>query len=276
MDFVIPLLQKNLITQALIEALNLFYSPRYIYIVTSVPTLNIEAKNIVLIDETTFFVKNYNLTKKELEKHYCYKDDQSREFGWWYQQLIKLGAGYQIEPISDPYIVWDSDLIPLKKWDIQAPDYKFAILQDKAKSEWNKEQYRLSIKDFIGLDALEPEAGTFIPHHFVFYKKVLNSMIPIDSPWPQTIVELSQKYYRFSEYKCTATYMAKHYPELLNYYPLHMYGSNGIRFRDYNTIIDKIKQIDQPINYDKLAQFVKRHFTQDLTYIQIEHLPEIA
>jgi hypothetical protein len=40
-------------------------------------------------------------------------NENSREFGWWYQQIIKLGAFLQIPNLSDPYIVWDSDLIPL-------------------------------------------------------------------------------------------------------------------------------------------------------------------
>jgi hypothetical protein len=276
MDFVIPLLQKNLITQSLIEAINLFYKPRHIFIVTSKPNILIDGPNIVLIDESVFFKENYNLTKTDIEQYYCFKDNQSREFGWWYQQLIKLGAVYQIPQISDPYVVWDSDLIPIIKWEIDSPDYKFALLQDKAKSEWNKEQYRLSIKEFIDLEASEPESGTFIPHHFVFHHKVLNVMLPKESDWIKKIIQLSQKYYRFSEYKCTATYMEKYFPQLLKYHEFDKYGSTGIRFREYNEIINKLLQIESPITYEKFLIFAQNNFPKDVSYIQIEHLPEIA
>ena len=79
-----------------------------------------------------FNEKQCRLHKNQIEKWYLYKDNLSREFGWWYQQIIKLGAVYIIKNISDPYIVWDADLIPIKKWDLypslELPYYKFAIL----------------------------------------------------------------------------------------------------------------------------------------------------
>jgi len=270
MDFVIPLRNNTIILSVLIEALKENYNPRTIYIITSEKPHQIDPC-VKYIDEQSFFQKNYNLTKQEIQAFYTYKDEQSREFGWWYQQLIKLGAVYQIDKLSDPYVVWDSDLIPLKLWPIEAPDYKFAILQEKAKSDWNKEQYRLSIKEFIGLEAIEPETGTFIPHHFVFHHCVLKQMIPINNQWIKTITSLSAKYYRFSEYKCVATFMNKFFPHLLNYYKFEEYGS-GIRYRDYNEIIDKLIDI-RPINYSKFKNFVKENYKVEPTYMQIEHLP---
>ena len=270
MDFVIPLRNNTLILSALIEALIKNYNPRTIYIVTSEIIENQDPR-VKSVDEHAFFQKNYNLSKQEIQTFYTYKDDQSREFGWWYQQLIKLGAVYQINALSDPYVVWDSDLIPLKYWPIEAPDYKFAILQDKAKSEWNKEQYRLSIKEFIGLEAIEPEKGTFIPHHFVFHHCVLEKMIPLHSNWIEKIMRLSNEYYRFSEYKCVATYMDKFFPHLLNYYKFEDYGK-GIRYRDCNEILDKLIEM-QPINYDKIKTFAKENYETEPSYLQIEHLP---
>jgi len=89
-------------------------------------------------------------------------------------------------------------------------------------------------------------------------------------------MQLSHKYYRFSEYKCTATYMHTYYPHLLKYHHFDKYGSKGIRIRDYNEIIDKLSHIEQPITYTKFLDFANRNFPKETNYVQIEHLPEIA
>jgi hypothetical protein len=63
---------------------------------------------IECIEEETFFQKNFGLTMDDIFSEYDYKrSGDQREPGWWMQQLIKLGAGTQIEGISSTYVVWD-------------------------------------------------------------------------------------------------------------------------------------------------------------------------
>ena len=59
----------------------------------------------------------------------------------WYQQLLKLGVPEGVPDISKFYVVWDSDLVPLRPWDLFVRDTKsgeplpcVAILQNTSKA----------------------------------------------------------------------------------------------------------------------------------------------
>jgi hypothetical protein len=263
-DFFIPLHRYHPLFQSCVEAIIQFYDPRTIYIVTSIPEIDKIKKCVPLwntgthtflcfINEDTFFQSTHSISKEEIKnKWYIYKDEQSREFGWWYQQILKLGAIKKIPQMSDPFIIWDSDLVPIQKWPIyptvQVPFFQFALLQEKEKSLFNKTQYNDSIFDLLKLPEISPSEskGTFVPHHFVFHHKVIHSLIDYietihhsseklekeRKTWIEIIVSLSKNYYRFSEYKSMATFMSFYFPELLHYHPFQEYGEKGIRIRD--------------------------------------------
>ena len=250
LDFVIPLKRNNAIIRTVIEGIISFYSPRTIYIITDLLS-NLEIKEhclywkkgntiIQTIDENVF-------QRGDLERMYSWIDEKSREFGWWFQQIIKLDAVNRIPNLSDPFVVWDADLIPLIKWDlynVETGEYQFAILQEKAKNEFNQEQYHSSIQQLIGLNSVEPlEKGTFVPHHFIFHHVVILELIERIGwvRWQDKIMALSETYYRFSEYKCVATFMQMYFPELLKYHSYEKYGEKGIRFRESLEIQEKIK-----------------------------------
>lgn len=304
LDFVIPVKCNNFIIRTVIECVTKHYRPRNIYIITS-PECILEIANqsrdwfnvvqnemealteIIYIDETQFFKDNYGLSKADIESMYTCIDEKSREFGWWYQQLLKLGSVKQIPDLSDPYVVWDSDLVSLEKWDIYptpcCDNYRFAILQESAKNDWNKQQYAASIKELIRLDALEPETGgTFVPHHFVFHHRVIHQLLDEISTsrqhWIERIMTLSATYYRYSEYKCVATYMATHFPELLHYHDFNTYGKTGIRYRECEKIAKLIQdqcQVSGGLSYIEFCSWVNNNNNFPATmpsYIQIEHL----
>lgn len=323
MDFVIPLHCMNPMFRSTIEAVSKLYSPEHIYIIT--PLCEIE--KIVLsewkmdntfihcISEELFFEP---ISKSDLEMMYTKKDENSREFGWWYQQILKMGAARQIVNLSDPYMVWDSDLIPIKRWEIypteEFPYHRFAILQKEARSEWNESQYEKSILKLIGMKTAAPEEGTFVPHHFIMYKSVLEELFehiergftslctyksPTKSenisnkddcyhalekceglnPWFMTIIQLSSEFWRFSEYKCIATFMTEKKPDLLKYHTFDKYG-NGFRFRDSKAIFDEIMEFVETndilyvsdVPYERLLEFVYKKWEDVPTYIQLEHL----
>ena len=171
-DFFIPLHRYHPLFQSCVEAIIQFYDPRTSYIVTSISEIHKIKKCVPLwntgtqtflcfIDEDTFFQSTYSISKEEIRnKWYTYKDEQSREFGWWYQQILKLGAIKKIPEISDPFIIWDSDLVPVQKWPIyptnQVPFFQFALLQEKEKSLFNKTQYNDSIFDLLKLPEISP------------------------------------------------------------------------------------------------------------------------
>ena len=297
-DFVIPVKCNNFMIRSVIEGIQLFYKPRFIYVISNIHEIEkikinykswlCEIKNIIFYSEETFFEKKYGLSRERIEKYYTCIDEKSREFGWWYQQLLKLGSLYQIEGISDPYIVWDSDLVSIKKWEIYPSDlslenFKFAVLQENAKNEWNRDEYARSAWELLGLNAVEPEdGGTFVPHHFVFHHEVIHKFLDHitnddkSCNWITRIMELSQKFYRFSEYKCIATFMINYFPHLFSYHPFEKYGKQGIRYRDWKEIVPFIKSqinIDESgLSFKDFCDFVNKNFVDYPSYIQIEHI----
>jgi hypothetical protein len=295
-DFVIPVKNINIIIRCVIESLIKNYNPSKIYIITSkinnvkliekIKKWNFINTEILIIEEEDYFMSKYGLSIENIKKWYNKKDESSREFGWWYQQILKLGAHYRINDLSDPYMVWDSDLIVLNKWNIypskECNYYKFAILQETAKNEWNKKEYKDSIYDLIGLEGIDPIEGTFVPHHFIIYHDVVKNMISSiknseDKTWIERIMRLSEKYYRFSEYKCLATYMYHNNTVLLKYHKYEDYGKDGIRYRENREIIDKIKnncEFDEELSYDQIINFVSKNYNNTVSYIQIEHVEE--
>jgi hypothetical protein len=321
-DFLIPLHRNHPLFQSCLEAIIKFYYPRNIYIITSILEIeklkicildwNIQSTELIFLEEEFFFYSKYNLSKKNIQDNwYTYKDEQSREFGWWYQQILKLGAAIIIPQISDPFIVWDSDLIPIKKWQIypteSLPFFHFALLQEKEKSSFNKSQYNASIYYLLKINEIFPEEekGTFVPHHFVFYHKVIHNFIrhieDIHNPftsfkkiilskinvkkktWIEIIMSSSKDYYRFSEYKNIATFMSFYFTHLLYYHPFKEYGEKGIRIRDTeeaHKFLEKIlkkntnKNNNESISYNDFCEFVFENYKEQdrPSYIQVEHL----
>jgi hypothetical protein len=286
LDFVIPVKKNNVLLRTVVEGIVFFYSPRTIYIIT-------DLRSTLEILEHSLFWKKGNtqiqtmdeslFEKDNLKSKYTWIDNKSREFGWWFQQIIKLDAVNRIPHLSDPFIVWDGDVIPLIKWDVydsKSREYRFAILQETAKNEFNRVQYHDSILSILGLETVEPmEKGTFVPHHFIFHHVVIRELVErMDSVnWQEKIMALSATYYRFSEYMLVATFMYYYFPELLKYYPFEEFGEKGIRFRESLEIQGKIRRIcdikEWGLGYEVFREFVKREFGQtEISYLQIEHV----
>ena len=98
-DFVIPLHRYHNMVRTVVEALHTFYNPRVIYMITPlkyVDEINTMSSNwnkntIIVLPEETFFIKNYGLSIDDIKNLFNNTlDERSREFGWWYQQIIKL------------------------------------------------------------------------------------------------------------------------------------------------------------------------------------------
>ena len=311
MDFVIPIKKIGLFTRAVLEGIILFYSPKRIIIVTNKHEINLLQKEIEIgvwkvegclfemIDEETFFEEHFGIHMEDLKREYSRykKDNQHREFGWWYQQFIKLGASSQVKDITEQYVVWDGDLIPLKKWDLsvfnpytQKTDYYVAILQEQSRSEFNESEYNRCIRHLLGVECARPPVkGTFIMHHMVFHKKyvleMLNNIIYENKLsygcWPLYFISLSHSFYRFSEYMLYASYMIKNHKNDFFYYPYKMFGHNGIRFRNTEEIIQSIcrffykegEKREKCFSYKEIELYFERQYViLPPCYVQFEHI----
>jgi hypothetical protein len=202
------------------------------------------------------------------------------------------------------------DLIATRRWklcelspDKQSVGYYIAILQGKAKSEFNTTQYALSMKYLTGFDPIEPSfsplsasttQGTFVAHHMVFNKqftKELLSLIAENSEfnrlWPLTIMCSSRKFYRFSEYKTYSSFMLRNHPSSFHYHDFSLFGDGGLRFRKAIPIIDDILShysfTNGGFSYQQIRAYVKNNWERLSTatnnpnrvfpaYIQLDHV----
>jgi len=296
MDFVIPLHQYHSMIRTTVEGIHQHHSPKKIYIITPEKYVqNIQllcnewSTTVIPIPEETFFMNNYELHINDIINLFNNKEHtSSREFGWWYQQIIKLAAYTQIEGLSDPYVVWDSDLIPLVKWDlyhynanIREHVHTFAILQEKARSQWNIDQYKASIHYLTGLTTVEPNEGTFVPHHFIFHHFILAKLrehieTRKNKNWIVCIIELSHSFFRFSEYKMVATFMMMFFPEMLHYHEYNKYGKFGNRIREPKPFIAEIEENciieSSGLSYSEFCKFINKKYDYTISYLQIEHI----
>lgn len=301
MDFVIPLKKVGLFTRSVLEGIELFYHPKRVLIVTNEKEITFLLKELPLwkvgliqmIPEESFFLENFGLTMENLENEFQpeekSKEENHREFGWWYQQMIKLGASTQIKDISRKYVVWDADLIPLEKWELvikneknSIMDYYIPILQEQSKNDFNKEEYNKCILYLLGINCAKPvKEGTFVTHHMVFDVEYVKEMIQfiqmnksISKKWPLYFISLSSKFYRFSEYLLYSTFMMEYYKEAFFYHPYEKYGKTGMRFREPREIIQKIKEKysfkkDSFFSYQEIADYFSE---LSYSYVQFEHV----
>ena len=123
-DVVVPMYEVSWCSRAVLEGLRRNYLPRCIHVITPLKNkLALEEDlvkggwdcgDICIHDEEQFFP---HLSKDQI----C---DELRlgpglyNAGWFYQQLLKLGANEGIKSLSEWYLVWDSDMLPVSTWPI--------------------------------------------------------------------------------------------------------------------------------------------------------------
>ena len=138
-DFVLPLKEEGICLKAVVMQIFKFYNPRRLIIVSRPDVLdriskliqywdlsNSDCWKLIFVNEVTLLDavlgKNSIDTLKSIYEE-AYSNSfpdangiKRREFGWWYQQIIKLAIAEAIVDVSKVYVVWDSDLIALKRW----------------------------------------------------------------------------------------------------------------------------------------------------------------
>jgi len=271
LDFVMPMKSVGMVTRAVVESIYKHYSPRRIFVVCegSEATVmasvsmewNIPKALLVYVDENEFFVKTMGMKKEDFVPFYdhCRDTTLTREFGWWWQQLLKLGCASCIETLSDVFIVWDSDLVVMEPWPLElqgphGPVNYAAVLQEKARSSFNRLEYEGSVRHILGLDAAYPQhVGTYVAHHMPMSRRVadelvalIDSRLPGNAPWPAKLLQTSSLYYRMSEYMLYSTFeMARQragQPVHWAVHPFGQFGARGFRHREPQVFMNSLLQ----------------------------------
>lgn len=269
LDFVMPLKAVGLVSQAVTESVFYHYMPRCLYIISSgdeieilkdiTGTWDVPKGSIVYVEEETFFVERFGMKKSSFEQFYFKRDaSKGREFGWWWQQLLKLGAAQVIPGLSENFYVWDGDLIVLDPWPLALKGrdgttrYHIAILQEAARSKFNAEEYASSVLRILGMRPISPPGqGTFVAHHMVFNRAAMDQlishmdqMLPGKDPWPAKLLATSKHQYRMSEYMLYSTWVL-HLKEQGQTIPFAWhdyaaYGQSGIRQREPEAFLEAL------------------------------------
>ncbi|MEO0828527.1 MAG: DUF6492 family protein [Cyanobacteria bacterium J06642_9] len=250
-DIVIPLYRIRWNTRAVLEGLTIHYGPRSIHVIAPAPearSLAEQAKDwqtapLYTHPEESFF----HLTKDEI----CAELDLGKSLytpGWFYQQLLKLGASEGIENLSEWYLVWDSDLLPVATWPVlleaQAGiKHMFALIQHnqygnaKIVSAW-----ATWIRSVLGVEPVTDAEGTFIPHHMWFkresldsFKRQINRYFQSEDHWLLLMMRSANQFDTFGEYWCYSSWVAAKAPDDLAFYPYDQYGATTERFFDDGT-----------------------------------------
>ncbi|MEM8603429.1 MAG: DUF6492 family protein, partial [Cyanobacteria bacterium P01_H01_bin.121] len=164
--------------------------------------------------------------------------------GWFYQQLLKLGAPDGIPDLSEWYVVWDSDLLPVATWPLlQGDRHCFALLQHnqygnpKIVATWAD-----WIRQVLDVEPLTDAEGTFIPHHMWFkqahlasLKRRLGDYFASQESWLLLMMRSAQQFGTFGEYWLYSSWVAAQAPADLAFHPYTDYGATTERFFDDGT-----------------------------------------
>lgn len=246
-DVVMPLYKCRWVTRSVVEGLVWHYQPRTINIVTladQVPAISrlsaswdLKQTSLEIYNEDTFFP---GLPKVDLLNSIHLKKALYQP-GWFYQQLLKLGAPEGIANLTTPYLVWDSDLLPVEAWPVTLGSKTiFALLQHKSGgnpkivAKWKKWTEKL-----LNVPFLVDKIGTFVPHHMWFYAPCLDTLkvriknaFPSSHSWQEAMITSITTYETFSEYWAYISLAASIDPKKHNYYPYSAYGETTERFFD--------------------------------------------
>ncbi|MGD1920880.1 MAG: hypothetical protein ACFCAD_19560, partial [Pleurocapsa sp.] len=253
-DIVIPLYQVRWNTRAVLEGLTTHYQPRAIHVVAP----GLQARSLremsrewdtapLYTHEEEIFFQPVGLTKDLI----CAEIDLGQSLytpGWFYQQLLKLGAFEGIDNLSQWYVVWDSDLLPVNTWELieqgeNTVKHSFALLQDNGYGNPGiVGKWETWINSVLGVDALTDVEGTFIPHHMWFKQEHLksfatqvNKYYESSEHWLLLMMQSANEFGTFSEYWSYVSWVSKQAPDDLYFYPYKKYGETTERFFDDGT-----------------------------------------
>ncbi len=253
-DFVIPLYKLRWNTRAVLEGITAHYAPRSIHVIAPEP----EAQAVQAAAEAWQVAPLYTHAEENFFQHsgfskqaICAELELGESLyspGWFYQQLLKLGAADGIANLSEWYMVWDSDLLPVAAWPLLQPEDQplrrsFALLQHR---QWGNARIVAAWADWIrsvlAVEPLSDPAGTFVPHHMWFkqehlgsFQQQLGNYFKTNDSWLILMMRSANQFGTFSEYWAYASWVAAKAPADLSFYAYDRYGATTERFFDDGT-----------------------------------------
>lgn len=189
-----------------------------IYVVSANENLQVLQKKhtgpkIVYLDEDSVLD---GLTFRNIRSYFHHRTGRDNRVGWYFQQFIKLGISF-MPTISDHYLVWDADCIPLRHMSFTNEDGKVLL---STTHECHAPYFRIMNK-LLGIT--RNVHFSFISEHMLFNKQIVDNMIrklsavAENQDWWITILDAveddSINSSGFSEYEMYGNYAITHHPD---------------------------------------------------------------
>eukprot|EP00241_Pyramimonas_parkeae_P018817 CAMPEP_0114298770 /NCGR_PEP_ID=MMETSP0059-20121206/12604_1 /TAXON_ID=36894 /ORGANISM="Pyramimonas parkeae, Strain CCMP726" /LENGTH=409 /DNA_ID=CAMNT_0001421171 /DNA_START=157 /DNA_END=1386 /DNA_ORIENTATION=- len=125
-DVVVVAVKPTCVTPFAIRGLNFFMGPRTIYVIAPTQTrcavFAKQAQNVVcIVEDQVVPGLNKKVVGEYIEKLYQASGSSivyGRSMaGWYLQQFLKMGVARHLDGLSEHYLLWDSDMVPLKPMD---------------------------------------------------------------------------------------------------------------------------------------------------------------
>ncbi|KAK3287903.1 hypothetical protein CYMTET_4608 [Cymbomonas tetramitiformis] len=103
----------------------------------------------------------------------------NNRIGWYFQQYLKVGVALTIPDLSDHYLIWDADNIPIKPFEMftEDGDAKFCANPSSSKSR----SYGRFYKHITGRELLHPERKgkvyNFVCGYMMFYRPYVKEFL---------------------------------------------------------------------------------------------------
>lgn len=195
-----------------------YFSFRKLYIVSAAETFkkirltDSQSEKTIFIDESTV-IKDVGLP--EIKKICGTLFNDTSRGGWYFQQFLKMGI-CQLPTLSDHYLVWDADTIPLKT--IHFFDENGRVLYS-FKTDTHQPYFN-TLKKIIGID--KQVDYSFITEHMMIKKAYMQELLKMigqcnaaGNNWIEKIMNsiAPEEYVSgFSEFESYGNFIAKFHP----------------------------------------------------------------
>lgn len=223
-DIVLVAKTPSCITRSGIHRIERFINPRLIHVITTsyekCSYFEAMSDRIRCYNENNIWEDLDYSKLRELFKQY-HPDNEARwarRIGWYFQQLLKLGAAeYLGDSLTEHYMVWDADMVML------APVYPTCYDDTSGKVRvvlecggWRAPGYSVTYENLFGQRMKYPPIGSFVGHRMVVKKSLMLQLLKElkgnGRSWQENVVahvDDANVYTGFSEYATYGSWMVK-------------------------------------------------------------------
>eukprot|EP00242_Pyramimonas_sp_CCMP2087_P010876 CAMPEP_0198202848 /NCGR_PEP_ID=MMETSP1445-20131203/6077_1 /TAXON_ID=36898 /ORGANISM="Pyramimonas sp., Strain CCMP2087" /LENGTH=398 /DNA_ID=CAMNT_0043873969 /DNA_START=265 /DNA_END=1461 /DNA_ORIENTATION=+ len=184
-DVVVVMASPVCVTQQTIMLLRFNFNFRKIFYIVKhkefCPYLESIDENVICVDENTVIpgVSYTSLLAPGISDNLIKHQGINNRVGWYFQQYLKLGVALHLKSLSDHYLIWDADNIPIKPFQMFTDDGKVTFCANP--SSVKAVGYSKFYKAVLGEDLPHPTHNgnvyNFVCGYMMFYKPYVKEML---------------------------------------------------------------------------------------------------